>query len=453
MASKGKRKSSSAATERGPATQQLGGDSRGGEDVEQVRVSVVAGPGTGTVFESRSDRVVIGTHPSCDLVLADPAVSRFHCDLRIVDGRVLLSDLGSTNRTLVDGMEVLNAFPRSGAVIRVGETELQLDIGARRIALAMSARERFGAMVGRSPAMRRAFALLEKAAETDATILLQGETGTGKDLAAESVHAESSRRDGPFIVIDCGAIPGQLLESELFGHERGAFTGATARREGAFLAAAGGTIMLDEIGELPLELQPRLLRMLEHKQVKRVGSDAHVQVDVRVIAATNRDLRAEVNAKRFRSDLYFRLAVVEVRLPALRERSDDIPLLAEQILSRIDAPDERKAPLRTPAFVAALGHHAWLGNVRELRNYLERCIALRELEPPGAAGDSPSDNLQEVDATRPFMVARQAWIDRFERRYLQDLLVRHGDNLVVAAREARIDRATLYRLLWRHGLR
>jgi two-component system response regulator GlrR len=438
-------------TDRGPATHQLTEDARADRRIEQLRISVASGPDAGISFESRGDRVVIGTHASCELVLTDPAVSRFHCDLVVANGRVLLSDLGSTNRTIVDGMDVVSVYPRSGSVIRVGQTDLHLEIGARRIALPISERERFGAMVGRSPAMRRVFAVLEKAAETEATILLQGETGTGKDLAAESIHMESARREGPFVVVDCGAIPAELLESELFGHERGAFTGATGRREGAFLAASGGTILIDEIGELPLDLQPKLLRVLERREVKRVGADTHSVVDVRVVAATNRDLRTEVNAKRFRPDLYYRLAVVEVRLPSLRERVDDVPLLAEQILARLEAPAERKAPLQQSDFVAALLQHPWSGNVRELRNYLERCLTLREHYPPEHR--ALDDALPVINTSGPFMDSRQAWIDYFERRYLEDLLARHGGNLVVAAREARIDRATLYRLLWRHGLR
>jgi DNA-binding NtrC family response regulator len=437
-------------TERGPGTKELDDDAPS-DRIEQLRVRVASGPAIGTVIESKSDRIVIGTHPSCDLALADEAVSRFHCELAIVDGHVIIADLESTNGTFVDGLYVMRARSRSGAVIRVGSTELHLEIGARRIALPCSSREQFGAMVGRSVAMRRVFALLEKAAASDATILLSGETGTGKDIAAESIHLESARRDGPFVVIDCGAIPADLLESELFGHEKGAFTGATARRQGAFVAASGGTILLDEIGELPLDLQPKLLRALERREVKRVGADAYTQVDVRVVAATNRDLRAEVNARRFRSDLFYRLAVVEVHMPALRERLDDLPLLVDRILAGLDVPDDRAAPLRAPELRAALAQHSWSGNVRELRNYVERALALREPLPP--SGDPPDRALPVVNTARPFREARQAWVDYFERRYAEDLLARCNGNLALAARESKIDRVTLYRLLWRHRLR
>jgi pSer/pThr/pTyr-binding forkhead associated (FHA) protein len=224
-----KRPGASPDTDRGPSTRDLGGDAHG-ERIAELRLLVSSGPAAGQTFEARGDRVVIGTHPSCDVVLADDAVSRFHCDLTVGKRRVEIADLGSTNGTFVDGLEIVRARPRSGAIIRVGNTELQLEIGARRIALPISEREQFGLMVGRSPAMRRVFAVLEQAASSDATVLLGGETGTGKDVAAESIHLEGARKDGPFVVVDCGAIPADLLESELFGHEKGAFTGATSRR-------------------------------------------------------------------------------------------------------------------------------------------------------------------------------------------------------------------------------
>jgi DNA-binding NtrC family response regulator len=433
----------------GAGTKNLGGEPP--RAIEQLRVHVVVGPDAGKIHEARGDRVVIGTHPSCDLVLGDEAVSRFHCDLAVVDGRIGIADLGSTNGTLVDGVQIERAFVRGGSVVRIGASELHVDVGAHRVEVAISPREELGLMVGRSTAMRRVFAMLEKSAASDATVLLTGETGTGKDIAAESIHVESARRDAPFVAVDCGAIPSELLESELFGHEKGAFTGAAARREGAFLAARGGTLLLDEIGELPLELQPKLLRVLERREVKRVGGDAYVPVDVRVIAATNRDLRAEVNAKRFRSDLYYRLAVIEVRLPPLRERLEDVPLLAERLIARLRVADDAAAPLRDPAFHAALVQHAWPGNVRELRNHIERALALREPLAPGASAGEQA--LPAVNTQLPFHVARQRWLDHFERRYAEELLAKHGGNIAAAARECGVDRVTLYRLLWRHRLR
>ena len=262
-----------------------------------------------------------------------------------------------------------------------GASALRFEFSAESNRLPVSAGNAFGKLVGASVAMRTAFALLERAAQSDVTVLLEGETGTGKGVAAEAIHRASTRAAGPFLVVDCGAIPPNLLESELFGHEKGAFTGAVARRVGAFEEASGGTIFLDEIGELAADLQPKLLRVLESKEYRRVGGNAMQKTDVRVVAATNRDLRAEVNAGRFRSDLYFRLAVVKVTIPALRERPEDIPITVETILRALGADEASAAALRTPEFFAALGHSAWPGNVRELRNYLERCLVFQEALP------------------------------------------------------------------------
>src|SRR5262249_14454944 len=239
----------------------------------------------------------------------------------------------------------------------------------------LSQEDRFGLLVGRSVAMRAAFAVLERAAPSDATILLEGDTGTGKEAAAESIHRASSRKNGPFIVVDCGAIPAELLERRLSGHDRGAFTGAVAPRGGAFEAAHGGTLFLDGVGELAPDLQPKLLRALERREIKRVGSSRYLPVDLRVVAATNRNLCAEVNARRFRSDLYYRLAVVVVRLPPLRERPEDLTLIVDHLLEGLGARERPEAAaLRSPAFLTELARHHWPGNARELRNYLERCL-------------------------------------------------------------------------------
>jgi len=311
--------------------------------------------------------------------------------------------------------------------------------------------------------MRQLFDLLERAAASDATVLIEGETGTGKEVSAVSIHESSGRSTGPFIVVDCGAIPAQLLESELFGYERGAFTGAVSARMGAFEAAHGGTIFLDEIGELSLDLQPKILRALEGRQVKRVGSNTYVPVDVRVIAATNRNLKNEVTAKRFRSDLYYRLAVLHVRLPPLRERIDDLPALVNDALAQLGMRDESIiAELRTQQFIDTLRHYSWPGNVRQLRNYVERRVALGEsislpgndssmLPPPLDAVDAPMDLAIEVD--QPLKLARERWNSIFESRYLSALLSRHGDNVASAARAAGVNRVHFYRLLWKHGLR
>ena len=312
-------------------------------------------------------------------------------------------------------------------------------------------------MLGRSTAMQVVFDVLGKVAPSDATILLEGETGTGKEVSAEAIHLGSPRKDKPFLVVDCGAIPPQLLESELFGHERGAFTGAVSARQGVFEAAGGGTVFLDEIGELSIDLQPKLLRVLERREVRRVGTNNHVPVNVRLIAATNRSLRDQVAAQKFRSDLYYRLAVVEVKLPPLRERLSDLPLLVEHVVRGFGAVDAATvARVRAPEFLEALGRHTWPGNIRELRNYLERCVALRDFSPPRSSTGSMqavSGPESAVNIGQPLREAREAWVSAFERRYLEELLRQHENRVSAAARAAGVDRIYFYRLLWKHGLR
>jgi DNA-binding NtrC family response regulator len=282
-------------------------------------------------------------------------------------------------------------------------------------------------------------------------VLLEGETGTGKEAAALAIHQEGERAEQPFVVVDCGALPHNLLESELFGHEQGAFTGATSAREGAFEAAEGGTVFLDEIGELAIDLQPKLLRVIERREVKRLGSSKYRPVDVRIIAATHRDLRAMVNERELRSDLFYRLAVLIIRLPALRERREDVPLISEKLLEELGVEGPDAALLRDPAFLAELARHEWPGNVRELRNHLERCLVMQEQTRPAGGGEPREDLTLELD--RPLKEAREAWSRAFERRYLTRLLERAGGNVSAAARVAQVDRMYLYRLLWRHGLK
>jgi two-component system, NtrC family, response regulator GlrR len=417
--------------------------------VRECRLTVVGGERTGLSHTFASDRMVVGADPRADLVIADPTMSKFHCEIRIVDGTCLVRDLGSRNGTVVDRVPVLEAPLRDGAILKLGRTQLRLDVGSRHIEIPLSQRERFGRLRGGSVPMRAVYALLEAGAARASTVLLQGESGTGKELAAESLHVESARRDGPFVVVDCCAIPANLLEAELFGHEPGAFTDGPSLRIGAFEAAGGGTLLLDEIGELALDLQPKLLRVIDRREIQRIGSTRRIPVDVRIVAATNRDLKAEVNARRFRSDLYFRLAVLVVTMPPLRERTSDIPTLVAAILERlgdVDSPMARS--LSGGELLPELLRHAWPGNVRELRNYVEACIVRQEsaLAPP-PAGEPV------IDAKLPLRVVREQWLRHVERRYLEQLLTVHGNNVSAAARAAGIDRVHLHRLLSRAGLR
>ena len=409
--------------------------------IDRIDLVVIGGPDAGRTLSATGKRVVVGTADSADLVLTDPTVSRFHCELVLEHGRPVVRDLGSKNGTLVDGIAVLAAPLADGAALTLGKTTLRFAREPGALRPQLSTRDRFGALVGRSLAMRSVFEVLERAAGSEATVLLRGETGTGKDLAAASIHQESPRRDAPFVIVDLAAAPGSLLASELFGHEKGAFTGADRERIGAFERAHGGTVLLDEIGDLDLELQPHLLRVLETRTVQRIGGSQRIPVDVRVVAATHRDLRADVNARRFRSDLYYRLAVLEVTLPPLRERTDDIPLLVQAITEELeDVPTN----VRDPAWVAALLKHPWPGNVRELRNHVERAAGL---------GRFSNAQSSEVDVNIPLKEARNRWVQMFESRYLAELLRAHGGNVSAAARAAGIDRVHFYRLLGRAGLR
>ena len=416
--------------------------------VRQFTLTVQAGADSGTTYQSSGEHVVVGTHRSCDLVLTDKAVSRFHCAIRLSSAGVELEDLGSSNGTTVDRVQVVKARLHSGAVLSIGRTQLRFDLGTTHVEIPISSRDRFGPLVGGSVAMRAVFHVLERAAASDATLLVEGPTGTGKELVAEAVHQASARRDRPFVTVDCAAMPPGLLESELFGHERGAFTGADSAREGAFERAAGGTIFLDEIGEIGRELQPKLLRVLEAREIKRVGGSGYEPVDVRVIAATNRDLRAEVNAQEFRADLFFRLAVLSVRLPSLRARIDDLPLLVETIVERFGAAGtEAASSLTRPEVYAELALHAWPGNVRELRNYIERALALGHLAAPGHGRSLAGVSAGEE---RPSLREARAM---FERGYLEGLVRDLGGNMSAAARAAGVERMYLYRLLRKHGLR
>ncbi len=420
-------------------------------DVRRFQLTVVEGPARGLVWRSSAARCSIGAHHRNDVVLDDPTVSRFHCEVVAEAGGLRVLDLESRNGTVLDGVVVRDARARAGSVLRLGKSALQLELGAEMNQVPLSEARSFGSLSGVSPVMRATFALLERAAASDVTLLLEGETGTGKSQAAQSLHRAGARRKGPFVIVDCGAILGNLLESELFGHEKGSFTGATERRIGAFEEASGGTLFLDEVGELPLDLQPKLLRALEAREVRRVGANSYRPVDVRVVAATNRDLRADVNAGRFRADLYFRVAVLTIQMPPLRRRPEDIPAIVEELLASLGVQGAAAEPLRAPGFMAHLQRAAWVGNVRELRNYLERCAVLRTMGPLDERAEAPASGFV-ADPTAAYADERQRAIAEFERQYFTGLLRLHGGKVARAAEAAGVDRTYLYRLLRRHGL-
>ena len=421
--------------------------------VQRFRLRGLGGELEGKSFDSSSDRLQIGSHPLNEVEVRDRTVSRFHCEVFVDrDGRAWVKDLGSRNGTRVNGVRVREAELQEGMVLRVGQLELVFTPLAERNELPVAPVTSFGTLVGSSVPLRTAFAQLAKAAAKDVTVLLTGESGTGKSEAAELLHEQSGRAAKPLRVVDCAAVPANLLESELFGHERGAFTGAIQRRVGVFEEAEGGTVFLDEVGELPLDLQPKLLRVLEAREVRRLGANRYLPVDVRVVAATNRDLRAEVNVGRFRPDLYFRLAVLTVRLPPLRERPGDIPLIAKQLLGRLTLDEETRRALAEPAFLSRLQLSPWPGNVRELRNHLERCAALQEALQPASEDPSPQ-HLDALDVSIPFSEARRRLLDSFEQGYVRALLDRHDGNVSRAAATAGVDRAHLHRIMRRQKMR
>ena len=413
---------------------------------QHFRLSVERGPGLSPPkLLSSEDRALIGRSPKADLVLDDPFVSRIHCEVAAEDDGYVLRDLGSKNGTRLEGIRIREAQLPSNPRISIGESEISFSVLGGSEEVALYPEGRFGQLIGDSPAMRAVFSRLARVAGRDATLLLEGESGTGKELAAEAVHEASARRAGPFVVVDCGSIPRALLEAELFGHERGAYTGANRARQGAFVHAEGGTIFLDEVGELDLELQPRLLGVLERREVKPIGASQPIPVNVRIIAATNRDLRREVNRGAFREDLYYRLAVACVRLPPLRERNADIASLVRHFLTlhgvRTPLPDD---------MLERLTRRSWPGNVRELRNAVEQIVAFGIEEN---SLDEPVSSGRPVTAAVPFKVAKARLLEGFEREYLVSILAQHRGNITAAASAAELDRVHFLRLLDRYGLR
>jgi DNA-binding NtrC family response regulator len=414
---------------------------------------VIQGPDRGESVALREKPIVFGSAPSCDLVLTDKTVSRRHLVAHRDGEGVVLRDQGSTNGCFIQGSRFKEITIGFGAEVKVGRTIVKYLPEEEVVEPDVSEEGSFGQLVGRDVKMRRLFKLLEDVARNDATVLIEGETGTGKELVAEEIHNHSPRKNGPFVVFDCGAVPRELIESALFGHVKGSFTGAVSDRKGAFADAHGGTIFLDEIGELPIELQPALLRALDKKAVRRVGANQYEKVDVRIVAATNRDLRAEIANKAFREDLYYRLAVIRVTLPALRERGSDIQVLVEHFMRQFSA--GRSIQLTTEDLLR-LRQHSWPGNVRELRNVMERACVLSVGDRLNL-DDAFQTSLQQqnqlgIRTDLPFKEAKGQLVELFEREYIVDLMRRHRMNLSAAAREAQIDRKHLRELIRKYGL-
>ncbi len=433
--------------------------------LKKARLVVVEGPDKGKDLAIERERVTVGRSVICDLVLGDKAVSGTHFEVIASERGFLLRDLDSRNGTFAGDLRIREVWIKPGAVIRAGQSHVRFDGAEGSIDIELSDKDRFHELIGASVRMREIFATLEKVSPTELTVLVRGETGTGKELVARAIHRSSRRASGPLVVQDCSAIPQNLVESTLFGHERGAFTGATERQRGSFEQADGGTIFLDELGELDLALQPKLLRVLENREIKRVGGDRPIPVNVRVIAATNRDLRQMVNEGKFREDLYYRLSVVAIELPPLRERPEDVPLIAMHLLDDLASRRGQGRFSVEASAMARLRGYPWPGNVRELKNTVERAASLadspeltvRDLMPSSQktpqAAVRGADPEQYVEDGLPFKEAKQRVLDVFEAAYLRALLDKHGGNVTRSANAAGLTRYHLRELAKRYGIR
>ncbi len=425
---------------------------------------VTSGPDLGSSFVVRGAEppVLVGQSSTCVVRLRDRLVSRRHASLEVSGDVLRVVDLSSSNGTFVDRVAIDGARLKGGETLRFGDTTLIVTRGAADPDASLPPEVRFGRLFGASREMRRLYPLLQRLAASDVPVVIEGETGTGKEVLAESLHDESKRAGGPFVVFDCTAVPASLAEAEIFGHERGAFTGALAQRKGFFEQAHGGTLFIDEIGDLDLPLQPKLLRAVERGEIRRVGGDRWIHIDLRIVAATRRDLDREVQEGRFRDDLFHRLAVGRVALPPLRERRGDVAQLAQRFWKDLGG-DARGVEGR---LLARWEKMPWPGNVRELRNVVARTLALGDLPSamtatsasgaPAAstapAADASTGELltdfltQVVDSRVPLIHGRELVVDEYERRYVERVLDDHGGNVVHAARASGIARRHFQRI-------
>ncbi|TAK10110.1 MAG: FHA domain-containing protein [Candidatus Manganitrophaceae bacterium] len=412
----------------------------------RCQIMIVAGPDQGKVFPFSEGVLRIGRAGRNDVVLSDPSVSSLHLEIEATPSTIQVRDLGSTNGTRINGQRIQSSIAEIGSEIQIGQTRLKIQPEEPTEPIAPPA---LGRLIGQSPKMQEVFRMIQRGAKGEVAVLVQAETGCGKELVAQEIHRLSPRAQGPFITLDCSAIPKELIESELFGHEKGAFTTAISQRKGAFELARGGTVFLDEIGELPIEMQPKLLRVLEERTFKRVGGNEVLRSDFRIIAATNRWLDQEVLAGRFRQDLYFRLYVLPIFLPPLRERKEDIPLLVEHFL-------RGKSIQVSPEAIEKMTAHAWPGNVRELRNVIERAVVMMEgntLRPEDLLFLQASDRAgqpmswEEQKASPP-----TGSLEEIEKQVIQRTLKAHRGDKKAAAQVLGIALSTLYEKLKRHQI-
>ena len=431
--------------------------------VEHIRrrtavVEVAGGEARGTRVTIVGFSLRIGSASDNDLLLPDETVSKHHARVELGPAGYRLRDLGSKNGTFIGDLRVMDAYLPASCRLRLGSAVLKFKLARDEQDDEVTRDHRLGSLVGRSLAMRRLFATLQKVAPTPTTVLVEGESGTGKELVAETIHGLSNRKDGPFEVFDCTAVPASLMESHLFGYDKGAYTGAGDDHSGALERADGGTLLIDEVGELPLEVQAKLLRAIDRREYQRLGSERRQRSDARIIAATNRNLETEVEEGRFRKDLFYRLAVVRLPVPALRQRAEDIPLLVVDLEEDLNAPDlGLRIPVET---IEAWQRLPWPGNVRELKNAVERTLLFGPDSVGGASAPnnfgaeapptgSEDDQFWRLDGDEilPFKDAKAHLVGGFERRYWEDLLDRTEGNVTRAAALGGIHRKSLEYLM------
>jgi transcriptional regulator with PAS, ATPase and Fis domain len=416
--------------------------------VHAARLEITSGTDVGRSVRIDRPVFIIGTGETADLRLTDPTVSREHLRLFLTPSGLEIRDEGSKNGTWIGGLRIKDTLATQATSIKIGTTSIAMSLESGPLEIALSDSDRFGKAIGVSACMRNVFALLERASESDVTVLLEGESGVGKEVLAQAVHTRSARSAGPFVALDCGAIPPALIESELFGHEKGAFTDATRSSAGSFAQAEGGTIFLDEIGELQLDLQRKLLRVLEQREVRPLGSEHVVSVNVRVIAATNRRLSEAVHNNEFRQDLFYRLAVARVVIPPLRDRPEDVLPIAKAFLTAASNGKEVELPAD---FAAMLSAYHWPGNVRELRNVIDRYVHLG-LRDTSSLFDANRQDLAPSStdlSLLPYHEARRRAVDAFERAYVPKVMERAGGVVARAAEMSEVGRASFYRMLER----
>jgi transcriptional regulator with GAF, ATPase, and Fis domain len=409
-----------------------------------------------TVDGTAPGRTLAGTSTACEIRFTDASVSRRHAAFDVEGSDLRVTDLASKNGTKVNGVRVFDGLLLGGEIVKLGGTTCRVERLPGTHAGRLTLRQSFGKVIGGSERMRRIYPLCERLSRTDVSVVIEGETGTGKEVLAESIHELGDRAEGPFVVFDCTTVPTNLVESALFGHERGAFTGAVSAHAGVFEQAHGGTLLIDEIGDLDIALQPKLLRVLQSKVVQRVGGSHTRKVDVRLIAATRRSLDHEVQAGRFRDDLFFRLNVARVELPPLREREGDVPVLAAHFWKSLGGISEGPPP----ELMVRLEDYNWPGNVRELQNVIARTIALGDLANlklgnedfvPSSTRTTTEDYLDRIARSGLQLIpARERVVEEFEKRYLRYILDQHGGNVTRAAEASGIARRYFHRLKARH---